>query len=134
MLAPDPAAVAAAERIRAQAGARVHRLGEPDELTEEAMPRGVYDRTKKASKPAEPNPDAEAKPAKKKPGRKAKAKPEKAARKPRAKLVTEHVAGPRFGVFDDGSVTLNLPECKGQIAPVEAREFLGFLAKIGVKA
>ena len=121
MLAQNVAAIEAASRIRSQAGARVHRLGEPDELTEEAMPRGIYER----KKPAEPEVKAEA-PAKKKPGRKPRAKA--------AKLVMEHVPGPRFGVFDDGSVTLNLPGCKGTIVPQEAREFLGFLAKIGVKA
>ena len=127
MIAPNFAAIEAASRIRSQAGARVHRLGEPDELTQEAtMPTGIYPRKKKAeSSPTEPTEGA-AKPAKAKPGRKPKAKA--------AKLVMEHVPGPRFGVFDDGSVTLNLPGCKGTIVPQEAREFLGFLAKIGVKA
>lgn len=119
----DAAAIAAAERIKAQAGAiRAHRLGEPDELTEEAMPR-------KASTEPKPEPTT-----RKKRGRPAKAKPEKPARKPRQKLVMEHVAGPRFGVFDDGSVTLALPGCKGQMVPEEARDLVAFLAKLGVKA
>lgn len=122
MIAESSAAIAAAERIRAQAGARVHRLGEPDELTEEAMPRGVYDRKKPADKPAKSEPKADAPPKAKR------------VRKPGAKIAMEHVPGPRFGVFDDGSVTLSLPGCKGQLVPQEAREFVAFLAKIGVKA
>lgn len=111
----DAAAIAAAERLRASAGARVHRLGEPDELMEEAMPR-------KAS--TEPKPDAD--PTPKKRGRRPGVKYAKKAAPP--------TSGPRFGVFDDGSVTLNLAGCKGQLVPQEAREFVSFLAKIGVKA
>ena len=113
MLAQNVAAIEAASRIRSQAGARVHRLGERDELTEDSMPR-------KAST----EPKAEPTEAPKKRGR----KPGVTYAKPAA------TNGPRFGVFDDGSVTLNLPGCKGTIVPQEAREFLGFLAKIGVKA
>lgn len=94
------------------------------------MPRGVYDRKKAAAKPAEAEPKAEAP---KKRGRPAKAKPAEMFN-PAFVIADERPTGPRFGVFDDGSVTLKLPDCKGQIAPQEAREFLSFLAKIGVKA
>lgn len=114
MLEPSLEAVEAAHRIRAQTGARVHRLGEPDEITEDAMPR-------KAST----EPKVEASPGPKKRGR----KPGSTSAKKAAPTT-----GPRFGVFDDGSVTLNLPGCKGQMIPQEAREFVGFLAKIGVKS
>lgn len=139
----DTAAIAAAERLKAQAGARVHRLGQPEELTEDSMPRGVYDRSESAKairsvgreiKKKIANSDL-ASPPKASPGT-----TKKRGRKPgvkyakKAKLVMEHVSGPKFGVFDDGSVTLNLPGCKGTIVPQEAREFLSFLAKIGVKA
>lgn len=105
----DTAAIAAAERLKAQAGARVHRLGQPDELQEDSMPR------KASTKPT-----AEG--------------PKKRGRKPGQKAAPRPANGPRFGVFDDGSVTLNLPSCKGTIVPQEAREFLSFLAKIGFKA
>lgn len=118
MIAKSSAAIAAAERIRARAGARVHRLGEPDELKEEAMPK----------KPTEPAPYlrklAKMDPLPKHPPGES---PKKRGRKPRSD-------GPKFGVFDDGSVTLSLPGCKGQMVPQEAREFVAFLAKIGVKA
>lgn len=109
MIDATSAAIAAAERLKAQAGARVHRLGEPDELTEDSMPR-------KSS--AEPTADA----------------PKKRGRKPGQKSAPRPANGPRFGVFDDGSVTLELPGCKGHLVPQEAREFVAFLAKIGVKA
>lgn len=126
----DNAAIAAAERIRSKAGARVHRLGEPDELKEETMP-------KKAS--TEPKPEAPAIP--KKRGRPAKAKApadippvSNAVRTRKYRIAETNPKAPRFGVFDDGSVTLALPGCKGQMVPQEAREFVAFLAKIGVKA
>ncbi len=111
----DSAAIAAAERIRAQAGARVHRLGSPEELTEEAaMPRGVYNREKKldtvtAKPPAEPA--------------------KKRGRKPGSKAA----AVPRFGVFDDGSISIILPKFSGNLSAEEARQFVAFLGKIGVK-
>lgn len=43
-------------------------------------------------------------------------------------------SGPIFGVFDDGSVTLALPKCTGNLGPEEVRQFLDFLKRIGVKA
>lgn len=111
----DSAAIAAAERLKANASARVHRLGEPDELTEDTMPR-------KASTEPKPEP-AEA--------------PKKRGRKPGVKYskkASAPASGPKFGVFDNGSVTLALPGCKGSMSPSEAREFLGFLKRIGVQA
>lgn len=110
----DPAAVAAAERIRAQTGARVHRLGHPDELQEDAMP-------KKAST----EPKADPAPAPKKRGRK--------PRDPNAAPAARKSKVPRFGVFDDGSVMIELPNCAGQMNPDEVAEFTGFLKRIGVK-
>lgn len=109
MITQTTDAIAAAERIRARAPVRAHRLGQPDELQEDSMPR-------KAST----EPTAEG--------------PKKRGRKPGQKAAPRPANGPRFGVFDDGSVTLNLAGCKGQLVPQEAREFLSFLAKIGVKA
>ena len=41
--------------------------------------------------------------------------------------------GARFGVFDDGTIEFRLPTCAGVIQPDEAREFLGFLKRIGVE-
>lgn len=163
MFGTDQAAiVAAAERIRAQAAAiRAHRLGEPDELKEEAMPRGVYDRKKPAAAAAaaEPKPEAETKPARKKPGRKAapkaaaalkpEAKPKKGGKGRTIKIrlpipykfnpalnaaSTPEAPRARFGVFDDGSVKICLPGCVGILEPEQAREFIGFLKRIGVPA
>lgn len=108
----DSAAIAAAERLKANAAARVHRLGEPDELTEDIMPRRAIT-----------EPPAEA--------------PKKRGRKPGvkyAKKTSAPASCPRFGVFDDGSVTLALPGCKGSMSPDETREFVGFLKRIGVQA
>lgn len=116
----DPAAVAAAERIRAQAGARVHRLGEPDELTEDAMPKGQYDRTKAAKKPAEPKTEPEAPPAKK-PGRKPRAMAsipvEKSEAKPRAKATTP---APIFSVDSTGAVLIRRGDHGMEISREEA--------------
>lgn len=119
-LSANPAALEAASRMRTQMAPRTHRLGEPEEIQEDTMPTGQYVRKPKASATPAAEPEAKAEPRKR--GRKAKVKPQ-AASQPA-----------RFGVFDDGSVTLNLPACKGQLVPQEAREFLAFLARIGVKA
>lgn len=117
-------AIAAAERIRTQNGARVHRLlGELDELTEDAMPRGVYDRKKTAAKPAEPTTEPEA-PAKKKPGRKPGVKPakpvEKTEAKPRARVVTQPVPAPIFSVDSTGAVLIRRGDHGMEISREEA--------------
>ena len=93
----------------------------PQPTQEPLMPTGVYQRKKAASK-AVGKPEAKAAKAKK-PAAKAKAP---AAPKARA-------TGPRFGVFEDGTVELRLASCAGIIAPTEAREFLAFLKRIGVE-
>lgn len=128
----DHAAIEAAERIRAQAGARVHRLGEPDELTEEAMPRGHYERKKTAAKPAETTPEPEA-PAKKKPGRKPGVKPskpvEKAEARPRAKVVTQPVPAPIFSVDSIGAVLIRRGDHGMEISREEAIALHDFMHK-----
>ena len=123
MLAPDPAVIEAAQRMRERATIRAHRLGHPDELKEDAMPKKASTEPKVVKVTKITDPIVEPKKRGRKPG-------VTYAKKPAAIPST----GPRFGVFDDGSVTLNLPACKGQIAPTEARQFLDFLGKIGVKA
>ena len=145
----DAAAVAAAERIKAQAGARVHRLGQPEELKEDAMPRkpGTEPNIVKVKVPVSMDPDYP-----KNRGRPPKSKgdgyppdvqkavdemlkaPPSIGTDPRAlvKKATPRSL-PRFGVFDDGSISINLPGCKGRIASDEAREFVAFLGKIGVR-
>lgn len=146
---PDAAAIEAAERIRSRAAAiRAHRLGQPDELTEDIMP-------KKAST----EPKVEAKPEPKKRGRKpgvkvaTKATPAethqflrtvkeinsekmiaKSLRDSNANRKSKPATGPRFGVFDDGAVELRLPKCSGSLEATEARELVEFLGKLGVKA
>jgi hypothetical protein len=110
MIALDSAAIAAAERLKAYAGARVHRLGEPDELQEEGMPRA------KKEAPAETKP-----------------KRTYTKRADAPKAAPRSNGKPRFGVFDDGSVTIILPEFKGSMSPEEARQFITFLGKIGIK-
>ncbi len=118
MTLTDQAAIAAAARIREKTGARVHRLGEDDETEQEApMPTGVYERKKKAD--AVP---AVAELVKKR------------VRKSRAKAPpTQGAAIPRFGVFDDGSVSIIVPKFSGTLTADEAAQFVGFLRKIGVK-
>lgn len=49
----------------------------------------------------------------------------KPGRKPAPKASSRE---PRFGVFDDGSVRINLPRCKGDIAPGDARDLLAFMS------
>lgn len=93
----------------------------PTEAPEKPMPRGVYPRKKKAEKPAQ-----EKAPKKRGP------KPKAALRQIRA-LVDKAPAAARFGVFDDGTIEFRLPTCSGIIQPTEAREFLGFLKRIGVE-
>ncbi len=119
----DQAAIAAAARIREKAGARVHRLGEDEETEQEApMPTGVYERKRKA----QATPAAESPPTPKKRGRKPGLKAPKAQR-PQGSAI------PRFGVFDDGSVSIIVPKFSGTLTAEEAAQFVGFLRKIGVK-
>jgi hypothetical protein len=123
----------------------VHRLGRPDELAEEevkedAMPKGQYDRSK-----AKPRKAREAAPAA--PGEPEAAKPEKVARKPRAKkavakkrraaparrAVPQRRASPSeavFGVFEDGSVVINSPDCKGKLDHALADRLVKFIGKL----
>lgn len=42
--------------------------------------------------------------------------------------------GPRFGVFEDGTIELALPGCSGTIGAEDARALVGFLRRIGVDA
>lgn len=100
------------------------RADRPAATTEQetTMPTGVYPRKKKAEKPAaEPS----QKPAK--------------ARKPRANATTKaalkpRTTGPRFGVFEDGTIEIKLPTCTGVVGTDDARALVGFLRKIGIKA
>lgn len=109
---------------------------DPTEPQETPMPRGVYDRKKKAdpvvrtSDATRPAAKPEAPTKARKP--RAKVKP-KAEPKVRAKAAAKATSGPRFSVFEDGAVELRLASCTGIIAPSEAREFLGFLKRIGVE-
>lgn len=93
---------------------------------EDPMPRGVYDRSKvkRATKGGEPGEgDAPVrKPAPPKKGKKrkspAKASPAKA---------TRPVEGRRFGVFDDGSIVVNLPGCSGELSADDAAALVAFI-------
>lgn len=88
---------------------------EPEEL----MPTGVYPRKPKAEKEAT---EPAAKPAKKK------AKAPAAKVKPKAPQ--KPASGPRFGVFEDGTVELRLAGCKGMIAPDDAAALHDFIARL----
>lgn len=86
------------------------------------MPTGVYPRKKRAEKPA-------AAP-KNKPAKTRKNRGEGKGTGKRKASAT----GPRFGVFEDGSVEIRLASCAGIIAPDDARELVAFMGRIGVKA
>ena len=40
---------------------------------------------------------------------------------------------PRFGVFDDGSVAIELPNCKGRLTGEEARVLVEFVQRLGAR-
>jgi len=98
---------------------------EPPEK-EKRMPTGVYERKPRASK-VEAKP--EAKPAK------ARAKrPEGKGLRVTRKSRQAPTDGARFGVFEDGTIHLNLPSCTGVVGPDDARALVGFLKRIGIDA
>ena len=101
-------------------GATSRSVTEPPEAKENPMPTGVYLRKKK---PAVVKICA---------AETARAKKPAAMVKPKAPAKAR-ATGPRFGVFEDGTVELRLASCAGIIAPTEAREFLAFLKRIGVE-
>ena len=124
---------------------RVHRIGDdeeegagvqPPQPVEEAMPKGVYDRSK-------------AKPRKKKAAGAAPAEPghaheivvrkPRAARKAKAKSKPRRVAAPRrpsraadaaFGVFEDGSVVIDTPTCKGKLTAEQTTRLVAFVQRL----
>lgn len=52
--------------------------------------------------------------------------------KPGAKRAPKSTGrAPRFGVFDDGSVRINLPGCKGDIRAGDARDLVSFISRLG---
>lgn len=94
------------------------------------MPTGVYPRKPRAAKAIE-KPVAEA------------AQPATRTRKKRAagkaprvgrKALQAAASGPRFGVFEDGTIEVRLPSCSGVVGTDDARALVGFLRKIGVDA
>jgi hypothetical protein len=86
-----------------------------DELKGADMPRGVYDRKQKTETDTPTEPKAAKAPKRRK-------APIRAARKARTQA-TE----PQFGVFNDGSVQINVPACKGALTRDEASALLGFI-------
>lgn len=139
---PDPAAAPPPEVPQDNA------QGEP------AMPRGHYDRSKAKKRgsadstptPATPSVD-DLKAARKK-GRK-KAKKAKVAKK-RSATPTQRlmhgggsmpirlgalapVSGPRFGVFDDGSVQIETEECRGKLNAGDASDLVAFIERLKAK-
>ena len=98
------------------------RIKDSRSTTEEPMPTGVYPRKKKDSTEA-------GKPA---------AKPAKVKGRPATKQAAPNApqkpaGGPRFGIFEDGSIELRVPGCTGRIRPADARDLVTFMARIGVK-
>lgn len=90
------------------------------------MPKGHYDRTKsnrakKDDKPAEPAKGTT--PAATTPS------PRKARRGGRNAAPAPSVVR-RFGVFDDGSVEVELPGCKGSMSGEEASELVAFIQRL----
>lgn len=92
----------------------------------ETMPRGVYERKPRASK-VEAKP--EARPAKARTKR-----PEGKGPRVTRKSRQRPADGARFGVFEDGTIRLNLPSCTGIVGPDDARDLVGFLKRIGIDA
>lgn len=124
-LAPEAIAFIGRPPAALPIATRAHRM-DGDITEENPMPTGVYPRKPKATPAAKPEAPAKVR----KPRAKAKAKAEP---KVRAKAAQKATTGPRFGVFEDGTVELRLASCTGIIAPTEAREFLAFLKRIGVE-
>lgn len=115
----------------------VHRLEDDEE--DDDMPKGHYDRSKAKPRanaaPTEPTgdqPELE-KPARK--PRKAKKKAPK-VRKTRAVRATRKAApviaaaGPRFGVFEDGSVQIATAECTGRMSGEDAAALVAFIGRL----
>lgn len=121
-LAPEAIAFIGRPPAALPIATRAHRM-DGDITEENPIPTGVYPRKPKATPAAKPEAPAKVR----KPRAKAKAKAEP---KVRAKAAT----GPRFGVFEDGTVELKLPTCSGVVGPDDARALVGFLKRIGIDA
>lgn len=48
-------------------------------------------------------------------------------RKYARRAASQSAAGPRFGVFDDGSLVLSAAKCKGTLTPSEVRDLAKFI-------
>ena len=105
---------------------------------ETPMPTGVYPRKKKAAPKTTASEFTSVAPAPKpnlahhgeKPAKGRKARAERKAKA----MNGSPASGPRFGVFEDGTIELKLPGCSGTIAAEDARGLVGFLRRIGVEA
>jgi hypothetical protein len=118
-LAPEAIAFIGRPPAALPIATRAHRM-DGDITEENPMPTGVYPRKPKATPAAKPEAPAK-------------------ARKPRAKATPKaapksRTDGPRFGVFEDGTIELKLPTCTGVVGPDDARALVGFLRKIGIDA
>jgi hypothetical protein len=58
----------------------------------------------------------------------------RASDKPAASAAPTPPQSARFGIFDDGTVTVNLPTCQGVIGTDDARALLTFMQRLGVGA
>ena len=97
----------------------------------ETMPRGVYERKPRATKVA---PAEKPAPVARKALRATKKHPEGNGLRAKRKAQQAPADGPRFGVFEDGTIELKLPSCTGVVGTDDARALVGFLRKIGIDA
>lgn len=122
---PPATASLKARPVRGYAGSICE---QPNQHTKENdMPRGVYERKPKET-PTQPQQPESTRRRKKKPA--PAKKPRKASRRARPKLVMTRVPGPRFGVFEDGSVEVRLPDCRGTISGDDAAALHAFITKL----
>lgn len=95
-------------------GVRVHPL--PDDEDEDTMPKGHYPRKKK---------DETATAAGEQPATRHKARVTRTSGKPGRRARNASTA--RYGIFSDGTITIDAPSCKGTLQPDEASALLGFI-------
>jgi hypothetical protein len=116
-------------------GRAVHLLGEPDETTPAVDEKGhvlptITPFLAGGAKGETITPKGDFMPR----GKRSNAEPideplkrKKPGPKPGAKRKARAIAVPRFGVFEDGSVQVNLPGCTGMLAPDEAQALVAFI-------
>lgn len=97
----------------------------------EAMPRGVYDRSK-AKKRAKKNAGGEGGAQPDKPRKTHKARPEASPMK-RAARAARTGGNARFAVYSDGTVLVEAPGCRGELSAEDAALLVEFIGRLKAK-